>query len=135
MFELYFYKAEYGSWVDKLIAWWTDSKYSHVELHVGNGQFFSSSPREGEVRYKYIDIKQEHWDIVLLPVDTKVDLIRMEGLIGKKYDWLGIFMHQFLPLNTQWSFKWWCSEAIGYVLGLDNFRINPQELYEIYSEV
>lgn len=48
--QLAFYKAK-GDWVDKVIRWWTSSKYSHCEVVIGD-EWFSSSPRDGGVNAK-----------------------------------------------------------------------------------
>ena len=47
-----FYKAKYGDWVDKIVSWHTKSPYSHCELVFSNGEFLSSSKRDGGVSIK-----------------------------------------------------------------------------------
>lgn len=126
--KLIFYKAEYGDWTDKLIAWWTKSPYSHVEIVLKENSCFSASPREDLVRIKNIDIESGHWDAV--ETNLKIDLTRIGNILNKKYDWLGIFLSETIPLDIHDRGKWYCSEGCSYVLRLDETRVSPGELYE-----
>ena len=76
--KLAFYLAENGTFFDKLIASWSGlgkggARFSHVELVIGEPEgepplCFSSSPRDGGVRTKHIDLSSGHWEIVDVPV-------------------------------------------------------------------
>lgn len=111
------YKAE-GNISDKIIRLWTRSVYSHCELIV-DGKWYSSSPRDGEVRSKLIQPKPVHWDFVEIEA-SKEKVAKMVSFlnsqIGKKYDWLGIFLSQALPLEIQDPNRWFCSEICSRAL-------------------
>jgi len=126
--QLAFYKGE-GTIVDGLIRWWTKSEYSHVELVV-DGLWYSTSPRDQKIRSKYINPKPENWDYV----DVTVDADRLEELFnrtkGAKYDWTGIALSQFLPLNVHSRDRWFCSEFCAEALGLEGSnQYSPEDLY------
>ena len=136
--ELWFYKAVDGDWLDKLIGWWTGGPYSHVELVFSDGTAFSSSPRDGGVRFKKIE-PSSHWVVV----DLKAPLREMitqnyqrafkpgfnqwddvaslyegyirewcEAQVGKKYDWKAIVGHFFAERDFEDRRAWYCSEVI-----------------------
>ena len=129
-----FYRADNpnAQWDDKLIAWWTDSKYSHCEL-VANGIWYSSSPRDGKVRAKEIVPQEGHWDFVEVDIDREWFNIFFKENEGKKYDWLNIFCTQFLPCNLQNPKKWICSEFVGTAIFKKEFKGNPQDLFNKIS--
>lgn len=128
--KLAFYVAKNGNWVDKLIGWYTKSQYSHVEL-IHNGYWYSTSPRDLEVRRKTIRGTEGHW----VYKDVEIDLLFLEDFFfltkGSKYDWLGIFLSQFLPLNTHSMNRYFCSEWVATVLKIPSPHLySPQDLYE-----
>ena len=119
--KLAFYKGK-GDWTDKLIRLWTHSKYSHVELII-NGLWYSTSPRDLRVRAKQIEPKQGHWDFVEIDVSIKQkkEMVKFfKSQFGKKYDWLGIFLSQVIPLNIQEPSRWFCSEICSCALKKSN---------------
>ena len=126
-----FYRADNtdAKWDDKLIAWWTDSKYSHCELVI-DGIWYSSSPRDGKVRAKQIIPKKDHWDFV----GVEVDLVYFHKFfldnVGKGYDWKNIFCNQIIPCGLQNPNKWICSEFVGTAIFGKEFKGSPQKLYE-----
>ncbi len=118
MIQLKFYKAEYGSWYDKGIAWWTKGPYSHVEIVFSkDGMWFSSSPRDGGVRYKYIE-DSFHWDTVQVEC-TLAEEIKLRNIcntyVGQKYDWLFCFGFVVPPLDDPKKKKA-CSEVVNFAL-------------------
>ena len=106
----------------KAVCWFTGSKYSHCELLIG-GLCYSSSARDGGVRAKAIDLTSGRWDVYPIEGDEKKALQWFIDHMGKRYDWAGIarFVIPFLPKVDG---QWFCSEACGAALGLDN----PQDL-------
>lgn len=131
--HLAFYIAEHGNLVDKAIAWWTKSKYSHVEL-VFDGYWYSTSPRDLKVRKKMMAPKQGHWEIVNVEIDQ--DYLQQFFFItqGRKYDWLGIFLSQFMPLNIHDDRRYFCSEWVATVLQIPNAnRYSPEDLYQFMT--
>ena len=130
MAKLAFYKAKHGNFVDKLIAWWTNSEYSHVELVI-NDAWYSTSPRDLKVRKAYLIPNEKHWDFI----DIKIDQNKVEDFYsrtkGAKYDWLGISLTQIINLEIHNPKKWFCSEWVAKALGLKNTnRYSPQDLYD-----
>jgi hypothetical protein len=128
-----FYLAEYGDWQDKLISFFTFSKYSHCELVFSDGTFGSASSRDGGVRLKYIE-QNDHWDIYdIYDLDMTQEMeqvIRAWFVIHKdeKYDWPGAIMSLF-GVNWTSDDKKFCSYVCAQLLGLDPI-VTPQKLYE-----
>lgn len=138
-----FYKAAEGTPLDKIIDGATGLYgYSHCEFvfdqmedGVRDGKYlcFSSSPREGYVRFKHIDINSGRWHVVDLPgVDVKAEREVYESahlLLGSKYDYYGIiFWYVFFWVKKQRDDQWWCSEVLAYLMGWPHFRVTPNRL-------
>lgn len=134
--QLAFYKGK-GNIYDKLIRFWTDGPYSHVELVI-NDVCYSSSPRDGGVRKKQINLKSGNWDVFDLDSNQyqEAEIIRfVEGEIekGAKYDWMGIFFGQFIRfLNLQDPNKWFCSEFCSWPLKVKEkpWKLHPWGLFK-----
>ncbi len=131
--KLAFYVAKNGNWVDKLIAWYTHSQYSHVEL-IHNGYWYSTSPRDLEVRRKTLRGKEGHW----VYKDVEIDLLFLEDFFfltkGKKYDWLGIAFSVGILYNLRYSFhsknRYFCSEFVATILKIERpDKYSPEKLY------
>ena len=121
----------------------TRSPYSHCELAIPDttrpGVYYcvSASVRDGGVRGKFMALPDERWD--LLPAfdlkgrrtitDAQVsDRLRVHE--GQKYDWLGVFRF-ICPILRQSKNRWFCSEFVATVLGMDNpERQTPQTVYQ-----
>lgn len=142
--RLAFYKDK-GNFYDKLIRWYTDSPYSHCELVFSDGSFFSSSPRDGGVRFKVINPCPAQWDFIDLPLTLEQESMcrKIAALYeGKKYDWLGIYLSQIIKLNLQDRKRWFCSEIIIRVLQtvglfIDEIaeRNSPEDLHVIAGKL
>ena len=147
--KLAFYKASKGRLLDKAINLWTGLYgYSHVEIIFSNGEAFSSSPREGHTRFKNIKFSNNKWEIIDLDIpkekEEQIYLIAKK-LEGKRYDWKGIFLHQFIGRIIGWitgdysidkfqdKNKWWCSEITSFLLGLHNYRIHPNKMAKKFN--
>lgn len=99
---------------------WTLSKYSHVELVI-DGICYSSSARDGGVRWKEIDINSGRWDVFEISNDA--------GLKQKALDWFHVhnqdkydyknIVRFVLPLVKHDKNKWICYEAVGAALNID----------------
>lgn len=139
--KLAFYKGE-GDWTDKLIRWWTGSKYSHVEIVTDNWMWYSVSPRDTKVRATYIKYKEENWDLVDIGNVVALHAVYMETK-GSKYDWLGILFSQVFAFNINSKKRWFCSEWCAEVLKRDgNSKIkapsnfySPGALYDAITKV
>jgi uncharacterized protein YycO len=144
--RLAFYKSGKGGLSDKIIAGWTwpwnigTNPYSHVEIgwqnqENGTWKYFSSSIRDGGTRFKWgpeLLKNPERWDVYEKGFSDDV-VIRMaeraQSLLGKPYDWYGIF--GFITVTGQVNKKdhFYCSEVVWQVLtGMWKKRISPRRL-------
>lgn len=153
MVKLAFFKAEYGNFFDKLVAWgtrdnflkiWTSGRYSHVEIVVSENDStwvgFSSFFREG-VRLKTFQ-KNHKWDFLVI---EGITLDSIEKFYCKhkckKYDLIGAFI--IFPLRIKKSNnpgKYFCSELVaqylkesGYNLTKHPSRIDPNALFSMLN--
>lgn len=111
---------------------------------------FSSSPRNAGVgdvasngcRFKHIDLGDGKWTLLSIPswreqADEQTWANYCAGLVGRRYDWTGIFGFVFGPRHN--AKEVFCSEACTMVLqhfgvvpaGLKAWRVDPGELYEL----
>lgn len=128
--QIIFYKTPKATWVDRVVSWWTNSPYTHCELRFSDGENFSSSGRDGGVRFKYFDLKPGHWSIIDLNVTEAQErsMRRVsERYLGKKYDFLGIL--GFLYFRTYGhKDKWYCSEICAHVLNQERLIFTPKKI-------
>ena len=116
-----FYKGK-GSWKNRVIRWWTKSKYSHAELVMpDNFTWISISPLlTSKVQSRInTDFNPEIWELVSIEVSAEqVQVINdfFEETKGCKYDWIGMILSQFLPCKIKHRHRWYCSEWISYAL-------------------
>lgn len=124
--QLWFYKAP-GKFFDKVIKWWTKSRYSHVEVVV-DGVACAADAWSGKVRsMPVIQFNIGNWDIV--EIELQKDLAWLYAQKDKKYDWLGIL--GFITFKKlQDRNKWYCSELAAAALGMSNEEVSPGELYD-----
>lgn len=126
--QLAFYKGK-GDITDKLIRWWTNSSYSHVEL-VMDGMWYSTSPRDLKVRVKRIAVMEGNWDFVEVEVDRDKVLEFYDRTKGSGYDWCGIVCNEVMRTKLHSKNKWYCSEWVASALGMNPSQVSPQELWE-----
>ena len=143
---LAFYKDS-GNIYDKLIRLWTKSKYSHVEIIIGQ-TWYSSNIRLGGVTTQPLRPLNDSWDYVDVNVDgrrlTKV-LRFIESQQGTKYDIIGAIIGAGLNIDIHEKNKWFCSELVAEImlqfneptimtkLDEDTFNLTPKNLYNIYK--
>lgn len=137
LIHLALYKGQ-GRLFNRLIRLWTRSKYSHCELVLPDGRWLSASAMDGGVRAKCIELDLEHWDLIPLPWASQ-QLIEhvFERHQGKGYDWLGIFLSQFLPLGLHSRRRMFCSEFCAAGLGLNTSaqRFSPVLIGEVVQRI
>ena len=111
--------ARLSDWIIRTL---TGSPYSHCELAVpcAGGQYdcYSSSIRDGGVRFKTMPLPPEKWD--LIPVDASPEQVyeALAATFGAKYDWAGA-----TGVIARWRHdkrKYFCSEWCAMALGLAN---------------
>jgi hypothetical protein len=100
----------------KLISWWTESEYSHVELRFSDGLTYSADFQLGVIKFitRYDPLK---WDIFTIELpDEEVRLIRdtLDAECGLPYDWFGILLAQVFKSGRDNPAAWFCSELATY---------------------
>ena len=121
-FQVAFYKGTPEGWhgiYNKLVRWWTKSKYSHAELVFSDGWMASSSLMDKGVRLKPASLNPDNWDVMSLR-DNLEPAARQwfENHKGLSYDVWGN-IHILLPFIPQSNSKYFCSEACMAALGFD----------------
>lgn len=120
---------------NRLVSWWTNGPYSHVECLLMEGQdgkFLcgGSSMMDGGVRMKLMPLIPDHWDIIEIP-NHSVPVIEWFKIHDHEaYDTLGLF--GFIGRRgTQWQSKWFCSEAVAAALDFkEPYRYDPNTLFD-----
>lgn len=133
------YKGTGGSLYDRITDWLirkvTQGQYSHCEIAVAQGEYrydcYTSSPRDGGVRHKAIELKDGKWDLIALSEVTAEQVKRYYAKTrGCKYDWWGALGVVFGV--KQKRSRYFCSEWCGEVLGLrESWRFSPNDLVVI----
>ena len=133
MVSIAFYDASQGTYLDKLVAWWTRGLFSHCEIYFSKFDICcSASPREGMVRFKKIDdlFTSGKWTILSTEADEDWAYKFCKEHEGQKYDWLAIICCQFLPFGEQARNKWFCSELAARIKGYIHAAwYSPNRLY------
>ncbi|MDP8184428.1 hypothetical protein [Phocoenobacter skyensis] len=117
---------------DEVIRLFTRSKYSHCELVIPSDsrtfQCYSSSPRDGGVRTKKMELPTHKWDLVAVDVDVATVDNFFRKTRGLKYDLCGA-LGQIFRLGDAKD-RYFCSEWCAEVLGFKNPACyNPQDLF------
>jgi len=119
----------------------TFSNLVHVEFDfekpVGkNGEnCFSASGMDNAVRFKHIDFSHKNrWKEVKLNNNAKITynkvLKKAKSVEGQKYDFLAIFLKEFIPIGLQDPSKWYCSEVCSWLCGFKKCAMSPIKLYK-----
>ena len=126
--QLALYKG-HGDLFDTLIRLRTGSIYSHCELVIDEC-CYSSSPRDGGVRSKWIDLDSGNWDLVEIGDKcTELVLSFFELTQGAKYDWIGAVIGRGLGVQIELRSRWFCSEWCAAALGFEQaWRFTPVKL-------
>jgi len=147
-----FYKG-YGDILNKIVRKWTKSIYSHAELILNDNEtWVSISPKIGskisENKVPYVDV--DDWDVITLNINEEQYQTILDFYAetkGKKYDWVGMLLSQFLPLRIKTENRWYCSEWIAYALRIacvvdwktikiyERKDLSPGVLYEIVNKI
>lgn len=148
MIQLAFYlgtKREnptHARWLDRLVCWWTGSRFSHVEFveawpTAGVATCWSASHRDGKVRAARIEIHNGRWLVVHVPHwNYHQVLAHYRARRGTSYGWLCAAAHA-LPQPLRGLMRWagkqlpYCSSIAAEACGVPNPWITPQELYQL----
>jgi len=149
------FKKNCNSFFQRLIKWFTKSKYCHVEILLPNsegefkpGVWFSANGKKG-VRIKPIihPIDESKWDLIDVKVNSdKYDEVvkYINYLTEFKYAFKDLFLVQVLKLDKLESRKrLFCSESVCEILrkfeepkimklDIDCVNFSPEDLYRIY---
>jgi len=112
----------FWSWTIKVKTW---SKYSHVELYIGNSKTFTSRDGEGVNFYDFTDKNLAAVYRPNIPFDISKGMEWMKSVCGQKYDFWGLM--RFFTLGKQSQDKQFCSEAV--------VRADRQCLIEAFNQV
>lgn len=119
-----------GTLAARLIRLWTWSPYSHCEIIFEDGYAFSSHIRDGGTRYTRMpNPSPAYWDVYPVPCTASQEaMIRAfcDGELGCKYDLIGIYFSQILPLRREHPDKWFCSEICAAILKQLGFFANAE---------
>ena len=133
-----------GDIVDSAIAWWTSSKFTHIEIIVEN-KWISSGPTHGGVYMQELRPLKDTWTYIEVDVDGRVkNTVNrfIQAQEGKKYDWGGILWNQFFRTEREDNQdRWFCSEIVAEILirfrakGIieDSVQYSPGDLWTIYK--
>ena len=143
------YKGK-GDWVDKLIRLATKGRYSHCEMAVEQRRYksgdrclpevsyicYSSSPRDGGVRCKVIDVDDtSKWDLIELSNVTEEQInAYFEQTNGQKYDLWGALgvVFGFKQRGERFFCSEWCFNAI--FNSEQGWRFSPNQLAVILNK-
>lgn len=128
-------------WLDRVICFFTRSKYSHVELVYDYsevtqiGLCWSASPRDKGVRPQRIDFNTGRWELYEVPTEfTQEEIVAWfnEKRKGADYDWFGA-LGAYWPLFRGNPNKWFCVEIVGECLGVSGAsRMTPKEMFKYF---
>lgn len=124
MAKVAFYKGTDSNLWSAIQQWgiriWTLGKYSHCEFIDDNGSddphewdwMAATSRNPGVTVIRKIHFKSENWDVFDLPSDVDYTPARewANDHLNLKYDWLGIWLSQFIKFNIDEGDKYFCSE-------------------------
>lgn len=121
---------------NRLVRWWTNGPYSHCEMVIktlpcGLSLCASSSFIDGGVRFKYIRLHPDNWDLIKINANPVEVAKWFELRKGAGYDTLGLF--RFIGQRGDGhKDKYLCSESCGGSLGIvEPWRLDPNTLAAI----
>lgn len=119
--------------IDKMIRWWTNKPYPHIELVV-NSTCYSSSHIDKGVRKKLIDTSdRSKWCVEEIPWTLSSQILDYyQKTKHRKYGYLDILYKQILRTNISTGRGDFCSEWCAAALNIPNASsLNPGELVEL----
>ena len=123
-----FYSGE-DSFYDRVVKWWTNSRYCHAELIMPDGKTWISI-RPGQKDFPTQILKKEKteydpakWTFIEFDIteEQRAQILEFyEMTKGCKYDWFGMIMSHLLPWRVKRQGRWYCSEWVAYALRISN---------------
>ena len=128
----------------KLVKWWTKGPYDHCALVFSDGVSFSSSlQKDMYTQFERINFNTAYWDVLDVPMSAEDEHKVRSFCINEmncRYDWVGIFLSQIIPLGYNSKSKWFCSEVCVAALQKANLllnekpnRVSPNKLYKLLA--
>ena len=129
-----------------LVKWGTKSDYFHVEIALDGKWIGAHTARGIEVHAYDPNHFNPYFDYYELEIDDITDVQRekfwkwVDGEVGSGYDWLGIYLTQFLFMDWESKDKWFCSEIVCKMLQMlfvEEFidekpnRSSPQTIFNL----
>lgn len=130
MAYLAFYKGN-GDFLNKVVRFFTRSKYSHCAI-VAHCMEYSSSSRYGGVyaQRRYIPYDLKEWDLVPVGIPSQDIVAFYNRTRDCKYDYLGAIGSVFTVFKQKGS-RYFCSEWCAECLRLDKpHKYTPDSLYK-----
>jgi hypothetical protein len=125
--------------IDHLVCWWTDSRFSHVEFVESidglTATTWSASQRDGGVRQTTIDLSTGRWVLAGIPADHDMILEWFKDHKGEGYDWLGVMSFVIALIPDHRTHHWYCSKAISAAAGWKYTHHTPQDLWSVGVEI
>ena len=118
---------------NRLVAWWTKGKYSHMELVFSDGLAASSSNRDRGVRYKRIHFSPANWDVFELDETFSEEFAReyFNRRLDKRYDIKGLFGFVWQAAKDNPN-KEFCSEVcMGMLVFAEPWRFSPNQAFPV----
>lgn len=110
--------------------------YSHVELCFPDGRCASSSWMDGGVRLKTMELGDDNWDFIELPIEWAP--VALQWFItheGKAYDFWGN-VHLTFGFVADSPDNYFCSEAAAAALLINEpWRMEPNALYHVVQRL
>lgn len=114
------------------IKLFTQSKFSHVDVYLGNNEFLSALPKKGVCIHNEPVGYEEYYS---LDINGSLSNKFLLDQLGKPYDWTAIWGFLLHKRNWQEDDKWFCSELIAAAINLEQpiyskalHRITPKDL-------
>ena len=106
----------------KLVKWWTNSMFDHVEICLGDRKVIGARPNDGVKVRDISSFEEDRWCLTRPAVnlsDGDKDIIINFALskVGKKYDWLGILGFA-IDRDIDNPNRYFCSEFVSKAFSL-----------------
>jgi hypothetical protein len=130
----------------KMIKWWTKSEYYHVEFFTQDHWISANTDGIEILSLKKLKSNYDYFFIEVNMSRRNADILRRYMLEqnGKKYDWVGIWMSQFLNIGANRRDKWFCSEIVTKLLqvslieeflGIEPHMTDPGGVFNILNSI
>lgn len=126
---LYSVNAPGANYIDKLISWYCNSEYVHVELILSDGYMYSSSGRDKGVRRKKHIRDDKSWTYIEVDGDEQAILDFYHMTLHDSYDMKGVIgiVLPIIDRTNEWFCSEWCSNALKISGNKDFWLVDPQK--------